>query len=133
MKYANYGSYWHEHYDYNAAFDIGAPVTGVCANFSASTADSTSSLPAVPCGPITVPPGAILSAGTTKVPGGVCTGDTVMKLLNATDSSDLVAYGNDGNAVANDGAQFGIASALGLLWARQRAYACTTTVACRRL
>lgn len=135
MFYANWGTYWYEHSDYNAAFDIGAPVTGVCASFSANATASTSSLPAVPCGPITVPPGAILSAGTTKVPGGVCTGDTVMKLLNASDSSDLVAYGNHGNAVANDGARQGIASspALGLRGARQRSYACALDVASRRL
>ena len=106
MWYVNYGPRYDEESDYGMRYDIGAPVQGVCANFSASSGASTTSLPAVPCGPVVIPPGAMLSAGTVKVPGGVCTGDTVMKLVNATDNTDLQAPGSDNyhNAVANNGA-----------------------------
>jgi hypothetical protein len=90
ITYANYGPRWDEVSDYGmGAWDM-APVKGTCANFSASSADSTTSLPATPC-PVTLPPGAMLTAGTTKVPGAECTGDTVIQLVNATSGDDLVA------------------------------------------
>ena len=118
IRYANYGPYYDEASDYNMGWDLGAPVTGVCASFAANSTASpvTTSLPATPC-PVTVPAGAMLTAGTTKVPGGVCTGDTVIKLVNGEDDTDLAAPGNNrngnGNAVANDGAGVACARAWG--------------------
>lgn len=114
IQYVNYGPYWSQADDYGMEFDIGAPVTGVCASFAAdsSATPPTTSLPATPC-PITVPPGAMLSAGTEKVPGGVCTGNTIIKLQDAADDTDLQAAGNRGNAVSNDGAGAACARALG--------------------
>jgi hypothetical protein len=112
IQYVNSGPYWNEANDYGMEFDIGAPVTGVCASFSASAADTTTSLPATPC-PVTVPPGAMLSAGTTKVPGGECTGNTIIKLVDGADDTDLQSPGFNDNAVENDGACVACVRALG--------------------